>query len=65
MGFRNAFDEGLNQEEILILFVFGFTFLIGSFNYEMGIKYFTFVTVGSLGLMFIKVLIKICKERKR
>jgi len=61
---RIFWDLGINQAELLCLFVFGFTFLIMAIDISYGLKYFGFLSFSSILLFFIKYIDQI-KNNKR
>jgi len=64
MTIKKLLSMSFNQTEILALFVFGFTFLIGAFDIGMALRYFTFLFLGSFLLLFYKY-IQSLKEKKK
>jgi len=58
-------DLGLRQVDLVMLFVFGFAFLIVAINPLAGIGYLGYIISGGLVLMFLNALNKSGREIKK
>lgn len=57
-------DLILRQVDMVMLFVFGFTFLIVAINPMTGAGYFVYVAISSIFLMFFNALNKLKEDKK-